>query len=104
MSNAIKFTDRGEIKIKIVKKDNMVEIAVRDTGIGIRRREDMDKLFKPFSRINRPGKIGEGTGLGLYLSKKNANLLGGDIMVESEFGKGSVFTLILPLKYKETKA
>jgi signal transduction histidine kinase len=102
-SNALKFTDRGEIKIKIVKKDKMVEISVRDTGIGIRRSEDMDKLFKPFSRINRPGKIGEGTGLGLYLSKKNANLLGGDIIAESEFGKGSVFTLILPLKYKETK-
>jgi PAS domain S-box-containing protein len=103
LSNALKFTARGGIKIKIVKKDQMVEIAVRDTGIGIRRREDMDKLFKPFSRVSGPGKIGEGTGLGLYLSKKNANLLGGDIMVESEFGKGSVFTLILPLKYKEDK-
>ncbi|MBE3094091.1 MAG: sensor histidine kinase, partial [Actinobacteria bacterium] len=104
LSNALKFTDRGEIKIKIATNDQMVEIAVRDTGIGIRRREDIDKLFKPFSRINTPGKTEEGTGLGLYLSKKNANLLGGDIMVESEFGKGSVFTLILPLKYKEDKA
>jgi len=103
LSNALKFTARGEIKIKIATKDQMVEIAVRDIGIGIRR-EDMDKLFKPFSRINGPGKIEEGSGLGLYLSKKNANLLGGDIRVESELGKGSVFTLTLPLKYKETKA
>jgi signal transduction histidine kinase len=102
ISNAIKFTDRGEIKIKIVKKDQMVKIAVRDTGIGIRR-EDMDKLFKPFSQINIPGNKEEGTGLGLYLSKKNADLLGGNIMAESEFGKGSVFTLIVPLKYKEAK-
>jgi PAS domain S-box-containing protein len=103
ISNALKFTDKGEIKIKIVKKDKIVEISVRDTGIGIRRREDMDKLFKPFSQINRLDKIREGTGLGLYLSKKNANLLGGDIMAESEFGKGSIFTLSLPLKYKKTK-
>jgi PAS domain S-box-containing protein len=102
ISNAIKFTDRGEIKIKIVKKDKMVEILVRDTGIGIRK-EDMDKLFKTFSQINIQGNKEEGTGLGLYLSKKIADLLGGNIMTESEFGKGSVFTLILPLKYKETK-
>jgi signal transduction histidine kinase len=63
----------------------------------------MDKLFKTFSQINIPGNKEEGTGLGLYLSKKIADLLGGNIMTESEFGKGSVFTLILPLKYKETK-
>lgn len=103
LSNALKFTDRGEIKIKIATKDQTVEIAVRDSGIGIKR-EDRDKLFIAFGQIPHPGKIAEGTGLGLHISKKNANLLGGDIMVESELGKGSVFTLILPLKYKEDKA
>ena len=81
----------------------MVEIAVRDSGIGIKK-EDRDKIFIAFGQIPNPDRIAEGTGLGLYLSKKNANLLGGDIMLESEFGKGSVFTLILPLKYKEDKA
>jgi len=99
ISNAVKFTDRGEIEIKIVKKDETVQMSVRDTGIGIRK-EDIDKLFKTFSRITTKGRIKEGTGLGLYLSKKIANLLGGDIKAESEFGKGSVFTLTLPIKRK----
>lgn len=97
ISNALKFTDRGKIEIKIVKKDESAEISVRDTGSGIKR-EDMDKLFKAFSRIGIKGRIEEGTGLGLYISKKIADLLGGDITVESEFGKGSVFTFILPLE------
>ncbi len=102
LSNALKFTDRGEIKIKIAIKDKMVEISVLDSGSGIKK-EDMNKLFNAFSQIPNQGKIEEGTGLGLYLSKKNAYLLGGDILVESEPGKGSVFTLTLPLKYKEAK-
>jgi len=102
ISNAIKFTARGEIKIKVIPKETTVEVSVRDNGIGIKK-ENMDKLFKSFSQIPNPGRIEEGTGLGLYLSKKNANLLGGDIIAESEWGKGSVFTLTLPLKYKEDK-
>ena len=102
LSNAVKFTDRGEIEIRIIKKDQMVEMSVRDTGVGIKK-EDMDKLFKTFSRIPIKDRIIEGTGLGLYLSKKIAYLLGGDIKAESEFGKGSVFTLTLPIKYKEVK-
>ena len=102
VSNAVKFTDRGGIEIKILKKDETVEISVRDTGIGIKK-EDVDKLFNAFSRIPNLGKIEEGTGLGLYLSKKIADLLGGDITAESEFGKGSVFTLTLPLKDNKNK-
>jgi len=97
VNNAIKFTRRGEIEIKIVKKDETVEMSVRDTGISIRK-EDMGKLFKAFSQIPTPGKTKEGTGLGLYLSKKIADLLGGDIKAESKFGKGSIFTFTLPLK------
>lgn len=102
ISNAIKFTDRGEIEIKLVKKDKTAEISVRDTGLGVKK-EDMNKLFKDFSRIPIKDRTIEGTGLGLYLSKKIADLLGGGIKAESEFGKGSIFTLILPLKYKEAK-
>jgi len=97
VSNAIKFTDRGEIEIKVIQKDEIVEVSVRDTGIGIKKK-DMDKLFKAFGRITTKGRIEEGTGLGLYLSKKIAHLLGGDITAESEFNKGSVFILTLPLK------
>jgi len=102
ISNALKFTDQGEIEVKIVKKDETAVISVRDVGIGMEK-EDMGKLFQSFSRIATSGRLTEGTGLGLYLSKKIAHLLGGDITAESEFGKGSVFTLTLPLKYKEAK-
>ena len=73
---------------------------MKDTGPGIRE-EDLKKLFKPFSRIIEPGKIKEGSGLGLHLSKKLANLLGGDISVKSKFGKGSTFKLVLELKEEE---
>lgn len=75
----------------------MVEINVRDTGIGMKK-EDTKRLFNAFSRISTENRLVEGTGLGLYLSRKLANLLGGDILVESEFGKGSVFTLELPFE------
>jgi signal transduction histidine kinase len=97
VGNAVKFTDEGEIEINVTKKDRMAELSVKDTGVGIRE-EDMGKLFKAFSQITTSGKTKEGTGLGLYLSKKIANLLGGDIKAESEFGKGSVFIFTLPLK------
>ncbi|MBA7567074.1 Sensor histidine kinase RcsC [subsurface metagenome] len=103
VSNALKFTDRGEIEIKVKKKDERVKVSVADTGIGIKK-ENMEKLFKQFSRIYVQGKpITEGTGLGLYLSKKIVNLLGGQLKAESEFGKGSKFTFTFPLEYKEVK-
>jgi PAS domain S-box-containing protein len=103
VSNAVKFTDRGEIEIKVEKKDEEVKVSVTDTGIGIKK-ENMEKLFKQFSRIYVEGiPVTEGTGLGLYLSKKIVDLLGGQIKAESEFGKGSMFTFTFPLKYKEVK-
>jgi len=102
VSNAVKFTDRGKIEIKAAKKDEGVEISVRDTGIGIEKKA-MDKLFKAFSRIYTKDMLKEGTGLGLYLSKKIADLLGGEISAESELGRGSKFTLTLPLEFKEMK-
>ncbi len=61
-------------------------------------------MFKQFSQFPPEGRlVVEGTGLGLYLSKKIADLLGGEIEAKSEFGKGSKFTFILPLKYKGAK-
>ncbi len=96
IGNAIKFTEEGKISITIQKSNENVEISVKDTGLGIKK-EDLEKLFKPFSRIIVPGKLKEGTGLGLYLSQKLANLLGGKLFVESEFGKGSTFKLSLKL-------
>ena len=97
VSNAVKFTDRGEIAIKAAKRDGSVEVSVRDTGMGIEK-DHMERLFKAFSRIRKEGApFREGTGLGLYLSKKIADLLNGKIKAKSEAGGGSVFTFSLPL-------
>jgi PAS domain S-box-containing protein len=104
--NAVKFTEQGSVRIVAglcqdndhVHKDNL-EVHVIDTGIGIKE-EDIDKLFAPFQQVD--GSLTrrfEGTGLGLHHSKKILNMLGGDIWVKSEYGKGSDFGLTLPLKY-----
>ncbi|MFW9943014.1 MAG: sensor histidine kinase [Candidatus Thorarchaeota archaeon] len=97
IGNAVKFTDSGRIFIKIKRKKENIVISVKDTGPGIKQ-EDLKKLFKPFSRILEPGKYKEGSGLGLHLSKKLANLLGGDITVKSKLGKGSTFKLVLMIE------
>jgi signal transduction histidine kinase len=102
VSNAIKFTDEGRIDIKLAKRDDEAEVSVADTGIGIKK-EDIGKLFQAFGRITTENRLAEGSGLGLYLSKKIADLLGGEIKAESEFARGSVFTFILPLKHQESK-
>jgi PAS domain S-box-containing protein len=99
VSNAVKFTDHGKIKIRVeASGTGNLEIIVLDKGIGIRE-EDMDKLFEPFQQIDMSyTKEHEGTGLGLYLCKKLLDLLHGDISVKSESGKGSEFKVTLPLK------
>ncbi len=99
LSNAVKFTDHGNIRITVKMPGNeKVEINIADTGIGIKE-EDMDKLFQPFLQI--PISIikrHEGTGLGLHLSWKLADLLGGSVSAKSDSGKGSEFTFMLPLR------
>lgn len=95
-NNAVKFTEKGSIKIEVDHKQNEVIIKVADTGIGIKP-EDSGKLFQVFQQIPlSAGKFTEGTGLGLHLSQKLANLLNGRIEFESIFGQGSCFSLILP--------
>ncbi|HEU4993234.1 MAG TPA: ATP-binding protein [Gemmatimonadaceae bacterium] len=94
--NAIKFTERGEVRLSLSTEDDEVRFSVSDTGIGIAN-SDLQRLFRPFSQLDsgltrRHG----GTGLGLYISQRFARLLGGRIEVESEVGKGSTFTLVLP--------
>jgi PAS domain S-box-containing protein len=97
--NAIKFTEKGEVRVELRRRgDNgsvRTELCVVDTGIGIKP-EDQEKLFHAFTQVNTSGsRRYEGTGLGLHLSKKLAELLNGNITFRSEYGKGSEFTLSL---------
>ncbi|WP_417350650.1 ATP-binding protein [Flavobacterium alkalisoli] len=96
ISNAIKFTNEGSVEVTAVKKNESIQICVVDTGIGIAK-ESQSNVFKEFTQAN-PGiekKFG-GTGLGLTISRRIIELLGGTIELESEEGKGSVFTIIIP--------
>ena len=98
LSNAVKFTDDGgRVSVNIEPQDsNVLNIRVRDTGVGIKR-EDLGKLFVEFNRIDSPmTRRHEGTGLGLSLTKKLVELQRGSIAVASDWGKGSVFTVLLP--------
>ena len=98
LNNAIKFTEKGEVRVECQVRDGWLATRVVDTGIGIES-EDMAKLFKPFEQIDTGlTRRHEGTGLGLSICKKLIGMLGGEILVESEgLGKGSTFTLKLPL-------
>ena len=104
VSNAVKYTEKGSVNITAnVLKGGKVKIKVTDTGIGVSK-EEMRKLFQPFQQIDSSlTKEQAGTGLGLYLSKKLITLLGGSIAVKSEHRKGSEFSFVHPLKYKEKK-
>jgi PAS domain S-box-containing protein len=105
VSNAIKFTPNGgRIQIRGRRVDSWVEIAVSDTGIGIAV-EDLGRLFTEFQQLDAgPGRQQEGTGLGLALTRRFAELHGGQVMVESALGKGSTFTLRLPLEATPLRA
>jgi len=95
--NAVKFTDAGEVRLALAREGSRVRFMVCDTGIGIAH-EDIGRLFQPFVQLDagltrRHG----GTGLGLYISQRLASILGGSLRVSSAVGKGSVFTLTLPV-------
>lgn len=100
ISNAIKYTQRGSVTVSTKYDDNFVTVTIQDTGKGIPK-ENIPKLGEKFYRIDnylgseivRPG----GTGLGLYVTFGLVRLMGGDIWVESEIGKGSTFSFTLPI-------
>jgi len=99
LSNACKFTKEGEVTLRARKVGNgrdIAEFAVNDTGIGMTR-EQLGKLFQEFSQAEAStAKKYGGTGLGLAITRKLARMMGGDVTVTSEHGKGSVFSVRLP--------
>ena len=100
LDNAIKYTERGEIKISASQQNGSFKLAVSDTGIGIQK-EDLNKIFEEFHRGDSSSmKQYRGTGLGLAIVKRFVNLLSGEVAVQSELGTGSVFTVTLPFEYR----
>lgn len=98
LGNAVKFTEEGGVELTCDVEGGRLRCDVRDTGPGIRR-EDMEKLFQPFRQLDmRTTRTKQGTGLGLSICKRLVELMGGEIWVESEYGKGSTFSFSLPLK------
>jgi signal transduction histidine kinase len=101
LSNAAKFTENGEIKIAASAENGALKIVVSDTGIGMSP-EALKYIFDEFRQadMSTTRKYG-GTGLGLAIVRKFINLMGGDIGAESEAGKGSKFTITLPIIYQQ---
>jgi signal transduction histidine kinase len=100
LSNAVKFTEKGEIKVAAWGDDGLLKLTVSDSGIGMNQ-EALKYIFDEFRQADMSStrKYG-GTGLGLAIVKKYINLMGGDIVVESEEGKGSKFTITMPMNLK----
>ena len=113
LNNAVKYTKEGSVHMSVNGKraDDLkvgeavyLEIKISDTGIGIRE-EDIDRLFTKFERMDlKTNSTVEGTGLGLAITKSLLTMMGGSIEVESEYGKGSVFTVILPQTVMSSEA
>src|SRR6266508_2860580 len=106
-SNACKFTKEGEVALRVRKmadRGDWVELAVADSGIGMMA-EQQAKLFQDFAQADSlTARRYGGTGLGLAISRKLARMMGGDVTVASEAGKGSVFTVRLPVGLEKSAA
>lgn len=101
LSNATKFTETGEISVTVSYGNGTISFVVKDTGIGIER-TNLDRIFEEFQQIDSSTtRKYTGTGLGLPISLRLARMLGGNLTVESEPGKGSIFTLSIPPVFNE---
>ncbi|HMI46691.1 MAG TPA: HAMP domain-containing sensor histidine kinase [Gemmatimonadaceae bacterium] len=98
LSNGIKFTDKGEVRLGCAVNASTLEVRIADTGVGIAA-ENIEDVFEPFWQAEQTAtrKTG-GTGLGLSVTRKLARLLGGDVTVASRMGAGTTFLLTLPMK------
>jgi signal transduction histidine kinase/response regulator RpfG family c-di-GMP phosphodiesterase len=95
--NAVKYTEKGYVKLKVAAGDGSLTFEIEDTGMGIRK-ENLAKLFNTFQRIEtEKNRNVVGTGLGLSISKNFVEMMGGKILVESEYERGSVFRVIIPI-------
>jgi len=98
ISNAIKFTEKGNVQFGYAKEKGQIIFFVRDSGIGIAKK-DLAKIFKPFIKAgNNASKIYRGTGIGLSITERIVKSFRGEIWVESDLGKGAVFYVKLPVK------
>ncbi|MDR0368407.1 MAG: response regulator [Bacteroidales bacterium] len=97
LSNAIKYTQQGDIVFEADYVKNRLRIVVSDTGVGIPEKE-LDELFKPFSRIEKNNSLAKGSGFGLYVVKRLVDLLQGVIIVQSKEGKGTHIKISIPAK------
>src|SRR5207244_12370340 len=97
LSNAVKFTEKGEIKVSASRDNGLLKLTVSDKGIGMKK-EALAYIFDEFRQADMSStrRYG-GTGLGLAIVKKFITLMGGDITAESELGKGSKFTITIPI-------
>ena len=107
VTNACKFTKEGSItiqsKLRSVKEKSYVEIAVIDTGVGIGK-DKQEKVFKEFTQVHEKENGQNGFGLGLTISRRLAELLGGSLTLQSSIGKGSRFSLFVPVTFAEEKS
>jgi len=95
--NAVKFTETGYVLLKVTTSEDSLIFEITDTGVGIRQ-EDMAKLFTAFEQVDKSiNRSVVGTGLGLALSRSFVEMMGGSISIESEYGKGSTFTISVPI-------
>jgi signal transduction histidine kinase/CheY-like chemotaxis protein len=101
ISNALKFTEKGEVRVSVSREANgTISFSVADTGIGIKQ-EDQERIFQEWTQVEgKLQKVAKGSGLGLPLSRKLAQLLGGNVHVKSEVGVGSTFTAVIPLSFE----
>jgi len=101
LSNAVKFTEQGEVAMRATRESDSVVISVSDTGPGIPA-DALDMIFEEFQQVKGSDPQHKGTGLGLPITKGFAELLGGSISVQSEVGRGSTFTVRIPMVYRES--
>lgn len=104
VGNAIKYTERGSVRLDVTPAPDGIAFAVTDTGVGIAA-DDLEKMFEPFWQADGARRNADkGTGLGLSVVQRLVALLGGRIRVESEIGRGSTFTVLLPARHPHSDA